>query len=145
MEKVKIAIGSDHGGFRLKGVIIEHLKSKGFETKDFGTFDEQACDYPDIAYKVAENVSKGLYNKGILICGTGIGVSITANKVKGIRAALCGDVFSAKMARAHNDSNILCLGQRVITEDLALEILDEWLQSEFEGGRHKIRVEKIEK
>ena len=144
MENFKLAIGSDHGGFKLKSKIIEYLKSKSIETKDFGTFSEESCNYPEIAQKVALALKNKDFEKGILVCGTGIGVSIAANKIKGIRAALCGDVFSAKMSRAHNDSNILCIGQRVTGEGLALEIVEAWLSSEFEGGRHKIRVDMIE-
>jgi len=144
MENLKIAIGSDHGGFRLKGKIIEYLRGQNIQFEDFGAFDEESCDYPDIAKEIAQEVVLKKFDKGILICGTGIGVSIAANKVKGIRAAVCSDTFSAKMSRAHNDANILCLGQRVIGEGLALEIVEAWLKSEFEGGRHKIRVEKTE-
>lgn len=144
MGNLKIAIGADHGGFKLKEKIIQHLKDKKVEFKDFGTFDEDACNYPDIAKEVASEVSTGSFNRGILVCGTGIGMSIVANKIKGIRAALCGDVFSAQASRGHNDSNILCLGQRVIDDELALKIVDIWLKSEFEGGRHKIRVDLIE-
>lgn len=144
MENNKIAIGSDHGGFELKEKIVDYLKLHDFEFKDFGTFSNESCDYPVFAKEVALEVAKGNFNKGILICGTGIGVSIVANKVKGIRAALCFDTFCAKMSRAHNNANILCLGQRVIAQDLALEIVDVWLNSEFEGGRHEKRVEMIE-
>jgi len=144
MENIKIAIGSDHGGFELKKKIVDYLKRNNFKFKDFGTFTNESCDYPVFAKEVALKVAKGDFNKGILICGTGIGVSIVANKVKGIRAALCFDTFCAEMSRAHNNANILCLGQRVIAEDLALEIVDVWLRSEFEGGRHEKRVEMIE-
>lgn len=144
MNDIKIAIGSDHGGFKLKGKIIEFLRGKEILFEDFGTFDEESCDYPDIAKKIAEKVSDNTFDFGILICGTGIGVSITANKIPGIRAALCGDTFSAKMSKEHNNANILCLGQRVIGEGLALDIVDVWLKSEFLGGRHKRRVDKIE-
>lgn len=144
MESLKIAIGSDHGGLRLKEKIIEYLRGLSLEFVDFGTFDEESCNYPVIAKKVAGKVAEGEFDRGILVCGTGIGVSIVANKVKGIRAALCSDTFSAKAARAHNNSNILCLGQRVIGEGLALDIVDIWLKAEFEGGRHKIRVDMIE-
>ncbi len=144
MENIKIAIGADHGGFKLKERIIQHLRGLNVEFQDYGTFDEQSCDYPDYAKKVASVVASGDFNKGILVCGTGIGVSIVANKTKGVRAALCSDTFSAKASRAHNDANILCLGQRVIGEGLALDIVDAWLNSEFEAGRHKIRVNKIE-
>jgi len=144
MDNIKIAIGSDHGGFELKEKIINYLKRNNIEFEDFGTFSNESCDYPVFAKEVALEVANGKFNKGILICGTGIGVSIVANKTKGIRAALCFDTFCAEMSRAHNDANILCLGQRVLAEDLALEIVDIWLNSEFEGGRHKIRVDKIE-
>ena len=144
MDTLKIAIGADHGGFRLKKKIIEYLREKNVEFKDFGTFDEESCNYPDIAKKVSLEVATGNFNKGILICGTGIGMSIVANKTKGIRAALCADTFSAKASRAHNNANILCLGQRVTGEGLALEILDTWLNSSFESGRHKTRVDMIE-
>lgn len=144
MEKFKIAIGSDHGGFELKAKIAEYLKSKGIEYRDFGTFSNESCDYPVFAKEVALEVSKGAFSKGILICGTGIGVSIVANKVKGIRAALCYDTFCAKMSREHNNANILCLGQRVLAQDSALEIVDIWLNTDFEGGRHLARVNMIE-
>lgn len=144
MEKLKIAIGSDHGGFELKEKIISYLKAKNIEFKDFGTFTQESCDYPVFAKEVALEVSNGRFNKGILICGTGIGVSIVANKIKGIRAALCFDTFCAQMSREHNNANILCMGQRVINESLALEIVDVWLHSDFEGGRHEKRVNMIE-
>lgn len=144
MGNLRIAIGADHGGFKLKEKIIKYLKDENIEFKDFGTFDEEACNYPDVAKKVASEVSKDTFDRGILVCGTGIGMSIVANKQKGIRAALCSDLFSAQASRGHNDSNILCLGQRVISDELALEIVDIWLKSEFEGGRHKIRVDLIE-
>lgn len=144
MKNLKIAIGADHGGFKLKGKIIEYLRGKNLEFKDFGTFDEESCNYPEITQKVALEVANGSFDRGILVCGTGIGVSIVANKVKGVRAALCSDTFSAKASRGHNNANILCLGQRVIGEGLALEIVETWLNSEFEGGRHKIRVDMIE-
>lgn len=144
MKDVKIAIGSDHGGYELKAKIAEYLKSKGIEIQDFGTFTNESCDYPVFAKEVATEVANGSFNKGILICGTGIGVSIVANKVKGIRAALCYDTFCAQMSREHNNANILCLGQRVISEDLALEIVDIWLKTDFGGGRHQRRVDLIE-
>lgn len=145
MKDMKIAIGSDHGGFELKAKIAEYLKSKGIEIKDFGTFTNESCDYPVFAKEVATEVANGSFNKGILICGTGIGVSIVANKIKGIRAALCFDTFCAKMSREHNNANILCLGQRVLSQDLALEIVDIWLKTDFEGGgRHQRRVDLIE-
>lgn len=144
MQDFKIAIASDHGGFRYKELIINHLQSKNIEVIDYGTNSEQSCDYPVFAKLVANDVAKNPTHKGILICGTGIGMSITANKIKGIRAALCSDTFSAKATRAHNDSNILCLGQRVIGEGLALDIVDIWLNTSFEGGRHQKRIDNIE-
>ncbi len=144
MTNLKIAIGSDHGGFRYKRSIIDFLKSKEIDVTDVGTYSEESCDYPDIARKVASKVVSGDVDRGILICGTGIGMSIAANKVKGIRASLCGDTFSARATRAHNNSNILCLGERVIGESLAMDIVDVWLNTEFEGGRHQRRVDSIE-
>ena len=140
----KIAIGSDHGGFEYKAKIIDYLKEHNFEYEDMGTYTTESCDYPVIAKKVANEIVSGKADKGILVCGTGIGMSIAANKVKGIRAALCSDTFSARATRAHNNSNILCLGQRAIGECLALEIVDVWLHTEFEGGRHQRRIDKIE-
>lgn len=144
MKDFKIVVGSDHGGFQLKSKITEFLRGKNIKFEDFGTYDEESCDYPDIAKKIAERVADKTFEFGIIVCGTGIGVSIAANKIKGIRAALCNDTFSAKMSREHNNANILCLGQRVIGEGLALDIVETWLNSEFEGGRHKRRVDKIE-
>ena len=144
MEDLKVAIGSDHGGFRYKEQIIEYLKSRNIPYFDVGTHTPEACDYPIIARKVAELVISGQANRGILVCGTGIGMSIAANKVKGIRAALCGDTYSARVSRAHNNANVLCLGERVIGEHLALDIVDIWLKSRFEGGRHKRRLDLIE-
>lgn len=144
MENLKIAIGSDHAGFKLKERIVQYLKEKNIEVKDFGTYDENSCDYPDYAKSVAQNVASGEFNKGILVCGSGIGVSITANKAKGIRAALCWNLSTAASSRSHNDANILCLAQRQTEEKLALEMVDVWLSTEFEGGRHQARVDKIE-
>jgi ribose-5-phosphate isomerase B len=138
-----VAIGCDHGGYAMKLKLIEHLNKIGVEYKDFGTFSEESCDYPDYALPVAEAVKDGLCDRGILICGTGIGISIAANKVPGIRASLCHDVFSAKATRKHNDSNILAFGARVIGEGLMTEIVDAYLSTEFEGGRHSARIDKI--
>lgn len=138
-----IAIGCDHGGLLLKNAVLAHLEKKGYTVKDFGTYSAESCDYPDIAIPLAEAVARGEYEKGILICGTGIGIGIAANKVPGIRAALCHDTFSAHASREHNDANILTMGQRVIGEGLALEIVDTWLNAQFEGGRHARRIEKI--
>lgn len=141
-----IAIGSDHGGFRLKQVIMKHLESRGEEYYDFGTYSEESCDYPDYGRAVAEAVADGRFERGILICGTGIGISITANKVHGIRAALCGDCFSAEATRQHNDANILALGARVVGEGLALKIVDTFLDTPFSNDeRHIRRIAKIEK
>lgn len=144
MDKIKIAIGSDHGGFEYKASIIKALHDKGYDVVDMGTYSPESCDYPIIAKKVARAVAKGDFEKGILVCGTGIGMSMAANKVKGIRAAVCGDTFSARATRAHNNANILCLGQRVVGEGLALDIVDIWLTTKFEGGRHERRVNMIE-
>ncbi|MFA9397708.1 MAG: ribose 5-phosphate isomerase B [Clostridiaceae bacterium] len=140
---MKIAIGSDHGGYSLKKVIIKHLEEKGVEFKDFGPYNEDSCDYPDYAKKVSEEVVNKNYDLGILICGTGIGIGIAANKINGIRAALCGDTFSAHAAREHNNANILTLGERVTGPGLAMDIVDSFLNAKFEGGRHQRRVDKI--
>ena len=140
---MKIAIGSDHGGFELKSEVIKHLKSKDVDVEDFGTFTKDSCDYPDIALIVAKEVINKNCDFGILICGTGIGISIAANKVSGIRAALCSDTFSAHSCREHNDANILALGQRVLGNGLALDIVDTFLSSTFQGDRHMNRINKI--
>ena len=140
---MKIALGSDHGGFDLKQVVSKHLTEQGHEVVDFGTDGHESCDYPLIAQPVANAVAKGECERGILICGTGIGIGIAANKVPGIRAALCHDTFSAKASRNHNNANILTMGQRVVGEGLALAIVDTWMASEFEGGRHERRVNEI--
>lgn len=140
---MKIAIGSDHGGYNLKEAIKKHLSEKGIQFYDIGTHSTESCDYPDYAIKTAQAVASGEYDRGILICGTGIGVCIAANKVKGIRAALCADTFSARMSREHNDANILCMGERVTGAGLAADIADEWLKGVFAGGRHTNRVKKI--
>lgn len=138
-----IGIGSDHGGFELKEIIKGYLDKSGLEFVDFGTYNKDSVDYPDFGKKVADAVITKEVDKGIVICGTGIGISIAANKVKGIRCALCGDTYSARMSREHNNANVLALGARVIGVDLALEILKVWLESEFQAGRHEIRVNKI--
>lgn len=138
-----LAIGSDHGGYELKERIKKHLEKQGIKYYDFGTYSEDSVDYPDIAKKVGDAVAAGEYERGILICGTGIGISIAANKIKGIRAALCGDVYSAKMCRQHNNANIICLGGRVTGCELAYMIVDTYLNEAFEGGRHQNRINKI--
>ena len=142
---MKIALGSDHGGFELKETIKAWLQEVGYETEDMGTFNEMSCDYPDYGVAVANEVARGKADKGILVCGTGVGISIAANKVKGIRAAVCGDTFTARMTRLHNDANVLAIGQRVTGPGLALDIVEVWLGTEFEGGRHVARLEKIAK
>lgn len=140
---MKVALGSDHGGFALKEEIKKYLEEKNIEYKDFGTNNTDSCDYPDIALPLANEVAAGNFDRGILICGTGIGIGIAANKVKGIRAALCHDTFSAHASREHNDANILTMGERVIGKGLAMDIVDIWLQTEFTAGRHQNRVDKI--
>ena len=140
-----IAIGSDHGGFALKQALMKHLEARGLAYKDYGTYTEASCDYPVYAKAVANAVANGECERGIIICGTGIGVSITANKIPGIRAALCGDCFSAEATRQHNDANVLCMGARVTGEGLALKIADIFLDTPFsEDERHKRRISMIE-
>ncbi len=142
---MKIAISSDHGGNNLRKEIMSLLDELSISYEDFGPQSNDSVDYPDYARPVAEKVAAGEFERGILICGTGIGVSITANKFKGIRCALVHDVFSAKLTRCHNDSNVLAMGERVIGPGLAREIVTTWLNTEFEGGRHARRIEKISK
>ncbi|MDY6084646.1 MAG: ribose 5-phosphate isomerase B [Dialister sp.] len=140
---MKVAIASDHGGYTLKELLKTHLTENHVEVIDCGTDSTESCDYPDFAEKACQLVLDGKAKYGILVCGTGIGMSMAANKIRGIRAALCGDVFSAHFARAHNDANVIALGARVIGTGLAERILDEFLASPFEGGRHERRVGKI--
>jgi ribose 5-phosphate isomerase B len=141
---MKIAVGADHGGFKHKEAIRKHLTDRGFEVTDFGTYSEESMDYNDVAVKVAEGVRDGLFDRGILVCGTGVGMSIMANKVHGIRAALVHDLFTARATRLHNDSNILTMGGRVIDEDMALKITDIWVDTKFSNEeRHIRRIEKI--
>ncbi len=140
-----IAIGSDHGGFALKQAVMRHLKDRGLEYKDFGTYTEESCDYPEYGRAVAQAVASGECERGIVICGTGIGISIAANKVPGIRAALCTDCFCAEATRQHNDANVLALGGRVVGEGLALKIVDTFLDTPFSNDeRHIRRIAKIE-
>ena len=140
-----IAIGSDHGGFELKKEVMAHLDARGLEYKDFGTYSDASCDYPVYGKAVAKAVASGECERGIIICGTGIGISIAANKVHGIRAALCGDCFSAEAARQHNDANVLALGARVVGPGLALKIVDTFLYTPFSNGeRHIRRISMIE-
>ena len=140
---MKIAIGCDHGGFEHKNSIAEHLKERGFEVNDFGIYENKSVDYPEIALKVANSVASGENTLGILVCGTGIGMSMAANKVNGIRAAAVSDHFSAKYTRLHNNANILCLGGRVIGIGTALELTDLFVDTEYEGGRHQRRIDMI--
>ncbi len=140
---MKVALGSDHAGFGLKEGLKETLRALGVEVQDLGTHDEASVDYVDYARQVAEAVARGSADRGIAICGTGIGTSIAANKVPGVRAALCHESFTARMSREHNDANVLCLGARVIGRELAAEIVRVFLASDFAGGRHARRVEKI--
>ncbi|MBW1801558.1 MAG: ribose 5-phosphate isomerase B [Deltaproteobacteria bacterium] len=142
---MNIAIGSDHAGFELKKICRAHLEKKSkYAVKDMGVFNRRSSDYPKIAHKVAKAVARGEYRRGILICGSGIGMSMAANRYQGVRAALCHNIFSAKMSRRHNDANILTMGERILGVDLALEILDVFLNTAFEGGRHRRRIEQID-
>ncbi len=138
----RVIIGSDHGGFKLKCEIIKHLREQDFEVCDKGCYSEESCDYPVIAKSVVKDVLN-TSGRAILVCGTGIGMSIAANRFDGIRASHCTDTFSARMTRMHNDSNILCLGERITGTGLALDIVDIWLKTDFEGGRHKNRIDMI--
>lgn len=140
---MKIAVACDHGGLMLKKALVSYLERRGDEVVDFGTGSEESCDYPDYALPAAEAVASGTCERGILICSTGIGISIAANKVRGIRCAHCHDTYSAKYTRLHNDANMLAFGQKVIGEGLMLEIVETFLSTGFEGGRHQRRVDKI--
>ena len=140
---MKIAIGCDHGGFELKQKLVAHMKEKGVEVLDCATYDTNSCNYPVIAKEVCSKVTSNECERGVLCCGTGIGMSIAANKVKGIRAAVVSDAFSAKFTRLHNDTNILCLGERTVGQGLAAMLLDIFLETDFEGGRHQTRVDMI--
>lgn len=140
---MKIAIASDHAGFKFKEELKTFLKNLGYENVDYGANDEESSDYPDFGFEVAKEISAKDFKFGILICGTGIGMSIVANKVMGVRAAVCESVEAAKYARLHNDANILCLGARIITLESAKEITKVFLETEFEGGRHSKRIQKI--
>lgn len=140
---MKIAFGSDHGGIHLKQHIMKHLEEKGYQVMDCGTYSEASCDYPDFAAKACAAVTGGEADLGILCCGTGIGISMAANKCKGIRAALICDVFSAKMAKEHNNANVICMGERTTGVGLAEMMVDIFLETEFAGGRHQGRIDKI--
>lgn len=138
-----IALGSDHAAFAFKEEIKTHLSEQAWPTKDYGTYSCERVDYCDYGFRVAEAVAHGECEKGLLFCGTGVGTSISANKVRGIRAVVCSEPYSARLSRSHNDTNILCLGARVVGIELAKMIVDVWLRTDFEGGRHSDRVEKI--
>ena len=141
---MKIALGCDHGALALKNKLVTHLENKGFQVKDFGTYNADSCDYPDFAGAAAKAVAAGECDKGIVLCTTGIGVSITANKIKGIRCALLSDVMSARMTREHNDTNMMAIGAGVVGQMLALQIVDTWLGTEFSGDeRHQRRIDKM--
>ena len=140
---MKIAIASDHGGYALKQELIAHLAARGVECVDFGTDSEESCDYPDYAAPACKAVLDGRCERGILVCGTGIGMSLAANKIRGIRCALCGDCYSAEMTRRHNNANMLALGGRVTGPELAFRIADLFLDTPFEGGRHQRRIDKV--
>ena len=141
---MRISIGCDHGAIDLKNIVVEHLSKKGYEVSDFGTYTNASCDYPEFAEAAARVVASGACEKGIVLCTTGIGVSITANKVKGIRCALLSDVMSARLTREHNDTNMMALGAGIVGKNLALEIVDTWLTTEFSHDeRHQRRIDKL--
>lgn len=140
---MKIALGSDHGGLNLKKTVMDYLDNRKIDYKDFGCYNSNSCDYPDFGLAVAQAVAAEEYDYGIIVCGTGIGISITANKVPGIRAAHCTDSYSARMARAHNNANILAMGERITGPGVAIDIVEAFLSTDFEGGRHATRVNKI--
>lgn len=140
---MKVALGADHGGYELKETIRRHLEARGLEVLDFGTHSQDSVDYPRFGFAVGNSILKGEADLGIAVCGTGLGISIAANKMPGIRAAVCSDTFSARMSREHNNANILALGARVVGVGLALDIVDIFLKSEFSGGRHALRLDLI--
>ena len=141
---MKIAIGCDHGALELKNTVVSHLKEKGYEVQDFGTHTLDSCDYPDFADALCNAITSGECERGILICGTGIGMSMAANKHKGIRAACCSDTFSARLTREHNDANVLCFGARVVGEGLAYDLADLFVSTDYEGGKHARRVAMVD-
>ncbi|HYF02583.1 MAG TPA: ribose 5-phosphate isomerase B [Patescibacteria group bacterium] len=141
---MKIAIGSDHAGFKYKSKIIEHLKGRGYDVKDFGTHSEESCNYPEFIFPVAKAVASGEYDRGIVLGGSGNGEAMAANRVKGVRAGLCWNEESARLTRKHNDANVLSLGERMMTPEMALQIVDIFLSEEFEGGRHVTRIKMLD-
>lgn len=140
---MRIAICSDHGGFELKQVLLDYVRELGHEVTDLGCYSEESCDYPDFAFPMAEAVAEGVFDRGIAVCGTGIGVSICCNKVRGVRCALCSEPVSAELTRMHNDSNVLAMGGRIIGVETAKAVTKVWLATEFAGGRHQRRIDKI--
>lgn len=143
MNNKKITVGCDHAGLNLKKIVISHLQERGYEVLDVGTHTPDSCDYPAIAHALCKNIQNGVSELGILVCGTGIGMSMAANKHRGIRAAACSDTFSARLTRVHNDANVLCFGERVVGMGLALDLVDAFIDAEFEGGKHQRRVDMI--
>ena len=143
MDNKKIVIGCDHAALDLKNIVIGHLKDKGYTVDDIGTYTSDSCNYPDIAHTLCVKIQNGEAPQGILICGTGIGMSIAANKHKGIRAAVCSDTFSARLTKEHNNTNVLCFGARVVGQGLACDLVDQFLDAEFMGGKHGVRVDMI--
>ncbi len=143
MKTAKITIGCDHAGLELKKKVIAHLEERGIEVLDMGTHTPDSCDYPAIAHAVCKNIQDGVTELGILVCGTGIGMSMAANKHRGIRAAACSDTFSARLTRLHNNANVLCFGERVVGMGLAIDLVDNFIDAEFEGGKHARRVDMI--
>ena len=140
---MKIALASDHAGYEAKIALVEYLKGEGYEVEDFGTDSGESCDYPDFAYKAATAIASGKFERGVFICGSGVGISIAANKVKGIRCALCTNEFCAEFSRRHNDAQVIAMGARVLPVDTMKKLADIFLTTEFEGGRHQRRVDKI--
>ncbi len=145
MKQETIIIGSDHAAYQMKEIVKSYLESEGFTIEDAGALGTDSVDYPDFGIKVASTISSGKHKRGILMCGTGLGMSMVANRFPGVRAALCSDIFSAVMSRRHNDANILVMGGRVIGDVLAKEVVKAWLKTEFEGGRHKNRLDKFDR
>lgn len=143
MSKQRMGVASDHAGLDLKRVLVAELEKRGFEVQDFGTHSTASCDYPDFAHALARAVEDGSVRQGLLVCGTGVGMSIAANRHAGVRAVVCSEPLSARMSRRHNDANVLCLGARIVGSDTAVDILDAFVGAEFEGGRHAGRVAKI--
>ncbi len=140
---MRVAVGCDHAGYALKGLVVDYLRTRGYEVVDEGTFSEESCDYPDFALKVATKVARGEVERGVLICATGTGMAMAANKVPGVRAAVANDLYTARFSRLHNDANVLAMGARVIGPGLAQAVLEVWMETEFEGGRHERRLEKM--